>query len=297
MIATCTRHRSNFSALLDEEIEFNAKFDLQQHIGDCRECSGQLLKWREFQAFFEKCLHASIESVPDIWPELTTKLPAVCELVQEEFSAYLDDELSASAQDGVRAHLNDCQDCRKQFALLSKTNDLIAAKLKEPIESKVDLWSGIKSQMSANCALIKAELSPFVDQEVPNQHHRNVATHLLECASCSAFFRELSHIGELLQESYAPLLAEDFDLLPAIKSKMRIVPVAQEDRRVLQRNHAIMVSLAVVGVVVLIGLVVIGFLLFLHEPTRPITSEEYLINNALIEPSKKVETVVVDNVQ
>jgi hypothetical protein len=78
---------------------------------------------------------------------------------------------------------------------------------------------------------------------------------------------------------------------------MRIVPVAQEERRVLQRNPAIMISLAVVGVVVLVGLVVIGFLLSLHTPPRPMTSEEYLINSALTEPSKKVETVVVDNVQ
>jgi anti-sigma factor RsiW len=296
MIATCTRHRSNFSALLDEEIEFNVKFDLQQHIGDCRECSGQLLKWREFQAFFEKCLHASIESVPDIWSELEGKLPTVCELVREEFSAYLDDELSASAQDGVRAHLNDCQACRKQFALLSKTNDLIAAKLKEPVESKVDLWGGIKSQMSANCALIKAELSPFVDQEVPNQHHRNVATHLLECASCSSYFRELSHIGELLQ-GYAPVLAEDFDLMPGIKNKMRIVPAAQEERRPLVKRPVIMVSLAVVGVVLLSGLILGGFLFLLREPPRPVTSEEYLINYCLTEPSKTIDMVVVDNVQ
>jgi anti-sigma factor RsiW len=297
MIASCSRHRSSFSALLDEEIEFNAKFDLQQHITACRGCSSELLKLREFHAFFEKGLHASVDSVPDIWTALVTKLPTVCELVREDFSAYLDDELTANAQDGVRTHLNDCQPCRKQFALLSKTNDLVSAKLKEEVESSVDLWTGIKSQMSANCALIKAELSPFVDQEVPNQHHRNVTNHLMECASCSAFFRELSQVGELLRVNYAPLLADDFDLWPGIKSRITIDPIMPEKRPVSRRKAGMVISLAVLALIVVIGLIAVALLLYVYEPPRPMTSDDYLINYGLTEPSKTTEGMVVENVQ
>jgi predicted anti-sigma-YlaC factor YlaD len=293
----CARHQSNFSSLLDEEIEFNQKFDLQRHIAECQDCSTLLLKWREFQAFFSRELHASLHSIPDLWSDLATKLPTVCELQQEEFSAYLDDELPASAQDGIRNHLHDCAPCRKQFAGLTRTNELVSGVVKEALDVDVDLWGAVKTQLNANCALINAELSPFVDQEVPNLHHRNIAQHLMECATCDVSFRKLFFIGELMRQNYAPVLSDNFDLLPGIKSKMRVLGTAKEEPRTWPKRPAIVISLAVVAAVTLIGLVAVWCLLSMKEPTPPLSSEAYLIKYSLTEPAKNIEAAVADELQ
>jgi anti-sigma factor RsiW len=293
----CARHQSNFSPLLDDEIEFNQKFDLQRHIADCQDCSTLLIKWREFQAFFSKELHASLHSVPDLWSDLALKLPTVCELQQEEFSAYLDDELPASAQDGIRNHLHDCAPCRKQFAGLTRTNEIVGGLAKEAPDVEIDLWGAIKRHLNANCALINAELSPFVDQEVPNLHHRNIAQHLMECATCDVSFRKFFFIGELMRQNYAPVLSDNFDLLPGIKNKMRVVGVAKEEAQTWPKRPVLLISLTVGAVVMLIGLVAIWCLLSMKEPTRTVSSEAYLIKYSLAEPAKNIEAAVADDLQ
>src|ERR1700679_195767 len=221
MIA-CSKHRANFSALIDEQLDFNTKFETQQHLTDCPECSEQLIQTRDMQALIEKSLLEGVDTPPDIWQLLQEKMPKVCDLIREEYSTYIDGEISAAAQDGIKSHLDTCPVCRRDFEQLSKVNTAVSKVLKEPLDVKVDLWNSIKSQLNASCALITAELSPFMDQEVPNQRHRIVAAHMLVCQNCHTSFQKLTVLGDYLKENYVPELPEDFDLLPQLAAKIKV---------------------------------------------------------------------------
>ncbi len=296
-MSICERHQGSFSALLDEEIEFNSKFNLQQHLSDCGECSGELLRWREFQAFFEKQLPAAVQSVPDIWPGLADQMPSMCELFDDEISAYLDDELAGSAQAGVRAHLTSCSGCAKRYSDLKNVRQFLAKQLGKSIEQEIDFWIGIKSRLNDNCDLISSELSPFADQEVPNLHHRNIAAHLMECNSCHREFQKLTAVGELLREHYAPLSRDGLDLLPGIKNKIRDMVVAREEKRIIMTRPFLLLGVAMTSLMVLIGSVVAWGVFFAREPVSLVTSEEYLINGSLAESKKSAESVVADEVR
>jgi len=293
MIA-CSKHRGNFSALIDEQLDFNTKFETQQHLNDCPECSEQLIQTRDMQAFIEKSLLAGAEAQPDIWQLLQDKMPKVCDLIREEYSAYIDDEISAAAQDGIKSHLDTCPICRRDFEQLKKANEAVSKVLKEPLSVKVDLWNSIKSQLNASCALITAELSPFIDQEVPNQRHRTVAAHMLTCQNCHSSFQKLAVLGDYLKENYVPDLPEDFDLMPQLSAKLRVTPLPADQPLVRNKRPYILGAAAVAALIGLIGLTFLLFSFLWREKPPMVTSEDYIIQYCLAEPPEKLEANIYD---
>jgi anti-sigma factor RsiW len=295
MTLACSRHQNNFSALIDEQLDFNSKFEIQQHLNDCAECSSEMVKWRDFEVILEESLHEVEGEIPDLWSSLADRLPSVCELIEEEMSAYLDEELSGAAQDGVNNHIATCSDCRHKFELLEETNERLRAVLLEPVELKVNLWDSIKSQLNANCTLISAELSPFVDQEVTNDRHRSISQHLMECTNCSNALQQLTALGDFLKENHVHIVPDDLDILPGLRNRLRNIPQVQEEKRVPNRKPLLIGALGVVAALAVFGIAASLFLLSLHGDTRMVSSEDYLIDYALSEPSKKIEAIVSDD--
>jgi anti-sigma factor RsiW len=293
MIA-CGKHRGNFSALIDEQLDFNTKFEAQQHLNDCPECSEKLIQLRDMQALVEKSLLEGVDTPPDIWQLLQEKMPKVCDLIREEYSAYIDSEISVAAQDGIKSHIDSCPTCRVDFEQLSKANKTVSKFLKEPLDVKVDLWNSIKSQLNASCALITAELSPFIDQEVPNPRHRSVAAHMLTCQNCHSSFQNLAVLGDYLKENYVPDLPEDFDLLPQLATKLRVMPLPADQPLIRNKRPYILGAAAAAALIGLIGLSFLLFSVLWREKPPMVTSEDYIIQYCLAEPPEKLEANIYD---
>jgi anti-sigma factor RsiW len=296
MALSCSDFKEDLSPFVDGELDQHRHTAIASHLTDCSSCKIEHDSYRSLTRILQSSASQSKESAPDIWAALEAKLPGVCECIQEDLSAYLDGELIAPAREGISTHLEQCSVCLSKFNELSKVNTLLSKGLELPAEFEVDIWSKVKSRLNEDCILIKSELSAFIDKEVAILRHREITAHLLDCADCQSEFNGLAQAGESLRTHYQPVFPENFDLLPDIMSKMKVVPLESKSKTrpaVAQRRLYAVAAAAILGVLASIGM----FISF-HSTApavTPVTAEAYLIDSSLGEPGDNAEAVVYDH--
>lgn len=283
----CTRYETEMSAIEDGQVETSVKVEFEEHVGQCSECAEQLKSMKSLGTLLSSALSAENVEVPDIWALMQDKLPSVCEVMQEDLSAYLDGELTAVAQEGVKDHLKECENCMADFKRLNATNGLLAKGLELPETVSVDIWTAVKARLNEDCALISTELSSFVDQQVPQARHTAITAHLFECTNCRTQFDSMTRVGELIREAYQPDFPENFDLWPSIKSKLQVVqfiPKVQQQQAqpkqkpLARRLYLIGAAAAIVGI---IGSVAVWLTMPVNSGLTPVSSEAYLIESSM----------------
>lgn len=298
MVETCEKYRLELSALLDEQLDKQLKTEVEGHLSGCSDCTQEMETLKKLCQFMAQELQSDSVDVPDIWSKIKDQVPTVCQVMDEDLSAYLDGELPAPAQEGVNAHLKDCPDCLAKFKTLNTTNQVISKALELPADVKVDLWPAVKSRLNEDCALIHTELSPYIDQEVATLRHRAITTHLTDCQGCRDEFNRLSSVGEVIREHYKPEIPEDFDLWPAIKLQMQVVPFTpratnqQKAKPGMRRAYWMSAAAAVV-----LGIIGFGSFWLMSPSTssiKTVSAEDYLIESALTEPSGSAEAVLYE---
>ncbi|PWT94882.1 MAG: hypothetical protein C5B53_12220 [Candidatus Melainabacteria bacterium] len=285
----CAHHRECFSALIDQQLDSLNQGALEEHLCNCHDCSTRFADQKAIGQRLSDYFARTGESVPDLWNGLIDKLPAACELILTELSAFLDGELTSAAQEGVRVHLKDCQECLKQFRQLNTTNRLIVKALELP-ETRLDLWPNLKAQLNENCTLIKSELSAFIDQEMPMQRHRNITVHILECPTCSEAVRRFSGLGELITKAYLPQLSDNLNVLSGVRSHLKVVPFTPKEK---PKAKAKLVY--VLAALITVGLLVGAFALMamiIGKESCQISAEAVLIQSDFKRPFDSAEAVV-----
>jgi len=303
MAESCQKVKSELSALIDAEVSGGLKTEIEDHLNGCQECTADYEALNGLKGYIDKAFDEDNFNAPDIWASLAERLPSVCEVIQEDLSAYLDGELSAPAQEGVNIHLKECETCLESFKALNATNRLLSKAFELPSEQVVDLWSGVNSRLNADCALIDNELSAYLDQEVVTLRHRAITKHLTDCQNCRDEFSHLSAVGDLIRESYKPDMPADMNLWPGIKSKMAVVQFTSKN----QTPVAVVASKTginrryYIGAAVAASFAMIFGLgaLWLNTPeqsttVRPVSAEAYLINSSLLDPADKAEAVLYE---
>ncbi len=298
MAVSCFRYKVDLSAIVDRELDTKSLSEVQRHLNSCRDCSVDLATLRDFDDF----LVAQLSTVAQpsgvnglaFFDQLRSKLPGICSLNQQEFSAYLDGELTGAAQEGVTSHLHSCSKCLKQFSSLNAVNQLVVRGVELPGSHRVDLWNSIKEQLNENCAHISTELSAFLDQEVPRLRHRHIAVHLSECSNCNNSFQALSQVSDLIKENYIPVITTDFDLLAPVKAKLSAAELTEQaDGKSKSFRKFYLVALSVAVSILLLGSVL--FLSLLNRTKLSVISaEDFLIQTALEEPSESAEVVLYE---
>jgi len=300
MAESCLKVKSELSALLDSEVSGGLKSQLEDHLLGCQECATEFESLTALRGYIGKALDEDCFATPDIWAQLSERLPSVCDVIQEDLSAYLDGELSAPAQEGVNLHLKECQTCLESFKALNATNLLLAKGFELPVGKDVDLWSGVNARLNADCALIDNELSAYLDQEVVTLRHRAITKHLTDCQNCRDEFGHLSMVGDLIRESYKPEIPSDFNLWPGIKSKLNVVQFTPKSQPQVAAKTGIHKRYYVGAAVAASFAMVFGLgAVWLNSPEqastiRPVSAEAYLINSSLLEPADKAEAVVYE---
>jgi anti-sigma factor RsiW len=298
LAVSCFRYKVDLSAIVDRELDTKSLSEVQRHLHSCRDCSVDLARLRDFDDFLVAQLSTvsqpSVENGLSFFDQLRSKLPGICSLNQQEFSAYLDGELTGAAQEGVTSHLHSCSKCLKQFSSLNAVNQLVVRGVELPGSHRVDLWNSIKEQLNENCAHISTELSAFMDQEVPRLRHRHIAVHLSECSHCNSSFQTLSQISDLIKENYIPVIATDFNLLTPIKAKLNAAELSdQADGKSKSTRKFYLVAWSVAVFIVLLGSVLFLFL-FNRTTLSVVSAEDFLIQTALEEPSESAEVVLYE---
>lgn len=301
MVESCEQYRLELSALLDEQLDKQMTAEVEGHLAECADCTQEMDTLKSLCQLMSGQFKSDELEMPDLWAKMKDQVPTVCEVMDEDLSAYLDGELPVTAQEGVNVHLKECEPCLLKFKALNSTNQIISKGLELPQAVKVDLWPAVKSRLNEDCALIHTELSPYFDQEVATLRHRAITTHLVDCQGCRDEFNRLSGVGEILREHYKPDIPEDFDLWPAIKSQLQVVPftprAAQPAAKVankpgLRRAYWMSAAAAVV-----IGIIGFGSFWLMSPSTsaiQTVSAEDYLIESALAEPAGSAEAVLYE---
>jgi anti-sigma factor RsiW len=297
MVISCDSCRDELSCFVDQQLDENRHADISSHLSTCNDCKDQLETMQSLSRFLSEGAAMESPAMPDLWAKISQSMPTVCEVIQDDLSAYLDGELTPAAQEGVQAHIKACDPCRENFTQLNATNQFVSKGLALPESMKVDLWPAVKSRLNEDCALMQSELSAFLDQEVVTLRHRAITSHLTDCPTCCTRFDELSQVGETIRNFYQPEIPESFDLWPAIKSQMQVIPITSKSAK--SKPKVVTHRLYLVGAAaVVFGLV--GSLAFLFSAPnntaniRPVTAEAYLLDSALSEPTDNPESAVYD---
>jgi len=300
MAESCLKVKSELSALLDAEVSGGLKSELEEHLLGCQECAAEYESLTVLKTYIDKGFDEEHFETPDIWAKLAERLPSVCDVIQEDLSAYLDGELTAPAQEGVNIHLKECETCLESFKALNATNRLLVKGFELPAAQVVDLWGGVNARLNADCALIDNELSAYLDQEVVTLRHRAITKHLTDCQNCRDEFSHLSMVGDLIRDSYKPDIPEGFNLWPGIKSKLAVVQFTSKSqpkgvvKTGIHKRYYIGAAVAA-SFAMVFGLGAV----WLNSPEqassiRPVSAEAYLINSSLLEPADKAEAVVYE---
>jgi anti-sigma factor RsiW len=275
MSLECAHHQERFSALIDKQLARSDQGALEEHLCNCQDCSVKFARHKAVNHRLSKYFATSAAPVPDLWLELKDRLPRPCELILSELSAFLDGELTSAAQEGVRVHLKDCNDCLKQFRSLNTTNRLIVKALELPPRTRLDFWPALKAQLNENCTLIASELSAFVDQELPIKRHRDITVHILECPTCSETVRRFSGVGELITKGYVPNVPDQLNLIPGITGQLKVVPFQSKEQAKAKANRPRLFALAIAVGLLICTLLSIAVIMFGEAPLS--SSEDVLI--------------------
>ena len=132
--------------------------------------------------------------------------------IQEELSAYLDNELTPSRHEQIEAHLRSCDECSDMLSAFQENRQRIA-NIAHPVPPT--LKEGVMAQIHTQ---FQDELSAYLDNELAPAMRDRIETHLHSCEECSemlsAFRQNRSQIKSL--EHPAPASIEN-----AVMAKIR----------------------------------------------------------------------------
>ena len=99
--------------------------------------------------------------------------------IQNELSAYIDNELSPNRHKEVEAHLRSCEACAEMLSAFQKNRQMVAD-LSHPAPStlKDAVMAKIHTQF-------QDELSAYLDNELAPAEHQRLEAHLHTCNECS----------------------------------------------------------------------------------------------------------------
>ena len=99
--------------------------------------------------------------------------------IQDQLSAYLDNELAPTVHKQVEAHLRSCDECSDMLAAFQENRQRVAD-IVQPVPStlKDTVMAKIHTQ-------IQDELSAYLDNELAPAEHQRIEAHLHTCRECS----------------------------------------------------------------------------------------------------------------
>lgn len=147
MPSVCDVIVDDLSAYLDGELTSPAQEGVNQHLKDCADCLAKFTALNQTNRLLAKGLELPLNVEVNLWSAIKERLSADCALIDNELSAYLDQEVVTLRHREITKHLTDCSNCQVEFGKLTNVGDVIRDSYKPNIPDDFDLWPGIKSKL------------------------------------------------------------------------------------------------------------------------------------------------------
>lgn len=132
--------------------------------------------------------------------------------IQEELSAYLDNELTPSRHQQIEAHLRSCDECSDMLSAFQENRQMIA-NIAQPVPST--LKDGVMAKIHTQ---FQDELSAYLDNELAPEMRDRMEAHLHACGECSDMLTAFRENRERVQTLERPAPAS---LENAVMAKIR----------------------------------------------------------------------------
>ncbi len=140
MVEACEKYRMELSALLDEQLDKQLKSEVEEHLSGCTDCSQEMETLKSLCQLIGREMEPDNVEMPDLWAKMKDQVPTVCQVMDEDLSAYLDGELEATQCEAIEAHCQTCPSCAAVVHGLRETIGLcrgaVAAELPDAVKQK-----------------------------------------------------------------------------------------------------------------------------------------------------------------
>ena len=132
--------------------------------------------------------------------------------IQEELSAYLDNELTPSRRKQIEAHLHSCDACSDMLSAFQKNRQRVS-NIARPVPST--LKNAVMAEIHTQ---FQDELSAYLDDELASTTRHRIEAHLHACSECSGMLSTFRQNRERIKslEHAAPSSIEE-----AVMTKIR----------------------------------------------------------------------------
>ncbi len=275
----------NLSALYDNQLENYDRNLAYGHLGQCKDCSYQFDLISKTSANLRKGFEQMAKSYNvDLVGRLTCQND-VCSAIVVDLSAFVDNELTQAASEGIKSHLKHCKPCLAKFNGLRNLNQTLQNAFKLPNSHNIDLVAAIKDKINNDCKQMASDFSAFLDSSLNTTRHYEITKHLMACSNCQNQIDKLMDVSNLIKTEYrAPM---DVNLLPGIQNKLKLKVVSNKpvsNVKNLKLPKFAIASVASFVVLLLAGTVLLNFPNASIED-KPLTAESYILDNSFLENS------------
>ncbi len=140
------RIQNALSAYLDNELSASMQKQVEAHLRTCQECSDQLAAFQQNRDRIRGFVHPAP-------PIKDTVMAKIHEQLQEDLSAYFDNELAPDRQKRIEAHLHTCEECTDLLATFQQNRERIKGlEHRAPLSIKTTVMAQIREQAAQTTA-------------------------------------------------------------------------------------------------------------------------------------------------
>ena len=179
--------QDELSAYLDNELAPTVRKQVEAHLHTCDECSEMLSAFQTNRQRVANIEHPAPATLKDaVMAKIHTQ-------IQDELSAYLDNELAPTEHQRIETHLRSCDECSDILTAFQENRQKVAD-IVQPVPStlKDTVMAKIHTQ-------IQDELSAYLDNELAHAEHQRIEAHLHVCRECSEMLSAFRENGEQIK--------------------------------------------------------------------------------------------------
>ena len=294
-------HIDDISALYDNLLENNERNLAYSHLSNCKECSGLFNGFSKTSATIRKAFEISDKAIDISLVEKLNCHQDICSAINYDLSAFIDNELTQAAHEGIKSHLKTCKNCLSQFNQIRNLNQSIHNAFKLPTNLEINLLATLKDKLNNDCKQLGSDFSPYIDLSLNVGRHYEITRHLMTCPNCSSQISKMMDLSNLIKEEYIP--KQEIDLLPKIQEKLKLKVVSAQVKNHDKAKLLKFPQLVTASVASFVVLLIAGTSLFYFssktDDIQPQTAENYLLdssfsNNNDYDQAKNSEVVLYE---
>ncbi|MDE0684914.1 MAG: zf-HC2 domain-containing protein [Candidatus Poribacteria bacterium] len=144
------RIQGELSAYLDNELTPSRREQIETHLRSCSECSEMLLAFETNRQMITDFAHPAPSTLKDaVMAKIHTQL-------QDELSAYLDDELAPVVCQRIETHLRSCNECSEMLSAFRENRERVS-RLEQPAPASIH--DTVMAKVRQHTADVQAEES------------------------------------------------------------------------------------------------------------------------------------------